>query len=95
MRLVIYLEHVLHGELRIALRRGEPLVAKQFLNGTQVCALFEHVRTESVTQGVRMHIGREALCHCDLLDDASHAARGQTTTALIDEQCRAVLARVR
>ena len=38
MCLIVNLEYVLHGELRVALRGGEALVSQKFLNGAQVGA---------------------------------------------------------
>lgn len=32
MRLIVYLQHMLHGELRVALRSRQPLMAEQLLN---------------------------------------------------------------
>ena len=85
MRLVINFQHVLHGQLRIALGCRKTLMAEHFLDGTQVCAFFEHVRAEGVAQRVRMHIGREPFCYSDLLDDAAHAASGKPAASLIDQ----------
>jgi len=74
MRLVVNLKHVLHGKLSVALGRRKPLVAKHFLNGAQVGALLKHVRAESVTQSVRMHVRRQSFRYRDLLDDAPRCA---------------------
>jgi hypothetical protein len=46
MGLVVNLEHVLDGELGVALSRGEAFVAKHLLNSAQVGAFFEHVSSE-------------------------------------------------
>jgi len=46
------------GELGVALRGREALVAKQLLNGTQVSALFEQMGSECVAQGVRVDVRR-------------------------------------
>jgi hypothetical protein len=56
MRLVVNLQHVLHRQLRVALRSGKTFVTEHLLNRPQVRALLEHVRAESVPQGVRMHV---------------------------------------
>ena len=77
MRLVVHLEHVLHRQLRVALRSSEAFVAEQFLNGAQVGAFFQHVRAESVAQSVRMHVRRKAFGDRNFLDDAADAARGE------------------
>ena len=76
MRLVVYVQYMLHGKLGITLRGREALVAEQLLNGPQVRSFFQHVGAESVTQGVRVHIGRESFGHRDLLYNAPHAATG-------------------
>ena len=36
------------GQLRVTLRGGEPFVAEQLLNGSQVGALFQQMRSEGV-----------------------------------------------
>ncbi len=87
MRLVVDLQHMFHRELRVTLRGRQSLVTKQLLNGSQVCAFFEHVRTESVSQRVWMHVRGQALSDGNLLDDAPNAARGEPPTTLVDEQC--------
>src|SRR4029077_8288263 len=35
---------------------------------------------------MRMNLGRQSLGDCDALDDAAHAARGEASAALVDEQ---------
>ena len=56
MRLVVDLRQLRGGQLRVALRRREPLVAEQFLNRTQVSAFFQQMRAECMTQRMRMHV---------------------------------------
>ena len=58
MSLIVDLQNVLHRKLRVALGRGQALVAEQFLDSSQVGAFFQHVRAKGVAQGVRMNIGR-------------------------------------
>ena len=53
---VVHLGYLPHGELGVALRGGEALVAKQLLNGAQIGSLFQHVGSESMAKGMRMHI---------------------------------------
>lgn len=57
MCLVVDPEHLLHRKLGITLGRGKALMAEQLLNGTEVGALFKHVRAESVAQRMRVYIG--------------------------------------
>ena len=57
MRPIVYLQHVLHGELRITLGSSQALMTEQFLDRAQVGAFFQHVRPEGMPQRVRMHIG--------------------------------------
>src|SRR5579863_4473954 len=90
MRLIVYLKHMLHRQLGVALRGREAFVSKQFLNGAQIGALFQHVSAKGVAQRVGMNIGREALGDSDLLDDAADTARGQASTTPIDEQSGSV-----
>ncbi len=92
MSLIVNLQHMLHRKLRVALRGRKPLMAEQFLDGAQVRAFFQHVRSESVAQRVRMHIRRESFRHGDFLDDASDASRGEASAAPVDQQCRRILA---
>jgi len=57
MGLVVDLEHVFDGELRVALSGGEPLVPQHLLYGAQVGAFLQHVSSKSVAQRVRVDIG--------------------------------------
>jgi len=61
MRLIVDVHHVLDGELGVALRGGQALVAEEFLDGAQVGSLFQHVRAEGVAQGVGMNFGDSPL----------------------------------
>src|SRR5207302_8138422 len=91
MCLVVDGENMLHGELGVALGCGQPLVAEHFLNRAQVGAFLQHVGTESVSQSVRVDVGRQTFGDSDLLDDPSYAARGEPATTLIDHERRRVL----
>ena len=82
--LIVDIHHVLNRKLRVALRGRQALVPEQFLDGAQVRSLFQHVGTEGVTQSMRMNLGRQSLGNRDSLDDASNAARGEASAALID-----------
>ena len=86
MGLVVDMQHMLHRELRVPLRGGEALVAEHLLDRSQVRAFFEHVRSESVAQGMRMHVGRQSLGDGDFLDDAAYAARGEASATPVDEE---------
>jgi hypothetical protein len=77
MGLIVDALHLAGGELGVALRGGEALVAEHLLDGAQVGAFLQHVRAEGVAQRVRMHVGREAAGDSDLLDDAADAACGE------------------
>ncbi len=68
-------------KLRVALRRREPLVAKQFLNRTQVRPFFEHMRSEGVPQCMRMHLCRKPVRNGQRLYDAAHAPRREASAA--------------
>ena len=74
MRLIVNLQHVFDGKLRVPLRRGKPLVAEHLLDRAQVSAFLQHVSSEGVTQGVRMNVGRQPFGNRDFLDDAPYAA---------------------
>ena len=77
MRPVVDLRQLRGGQLRVALRSGETLVAEQFLNSAQVRAFLQQMRSEGVAQRVRMHISRKAAQNGDAFHDAADAARGQ------------------
>ena len=84
MRLIVDVHHVLDRELRVTLRGRQALMAEQFLDGAQVCSLFEHMGAEGVTQSMRMNLGGQSLGDSDSLDDAAYAARGETSAALVN-----------
>ena len=88
MRLIVDLQHMLHRELRIALRGGKSLVTEQFLDGTQVGAFFEQVSAEGMTKGVGVEIGWKSPGDGDLLHDPSHTAGGEAGAAQVQQQCR-------
>jgi hypothetical protein len=88
MGLIVHMEHVFDGELGVALRGGEALVAEHLLDGAQVSTFLEHVGAEGVAQGVGMDIGGKSFGDGNLLDDAAHAAGGEAASALVDEQSR-------
>ena len=81
MRAVVDLGYLADGELRVALRGRQALVAEQFLDSAQVGALFQHVRAEGVAQRVRMDIRRQPVRERNVLHDAAHAAGGQAPVA--------------
>ena len=91
MRLIVNLQHMLHRQLRVALRGREAFMAEQLLNRAQVGAFLQHVRAEGMAQSVRMHIRGKTFRDRNLLDDAADAARGQPSAALIDQQSARVL----
>src|ERR1700687_5980165 len=84
MRLVVDVHHVLDRELGVALRGRQPLMAEQFLDGAQVRSLFQHVGAEGVTESMRMNFWRQSFGNGDTLDNASDAAGGEASAALVD-----------
>ena len=48
MRLIVHLQHMLHGQLRVALRSRKPFVPQQLLNRPQISAFLQHVRPKSM-----------------------------------------------
>ena len=84
MRLIVDVHHVLDRELRVTLRGRQALMAEQFLDGAQVRSLFQHVGPEGMTQSMRMNLGGQSLGDRDSLDDASYAAGGEASAALVD-----------
>ena len=46
---VVHARDVSRGQLRVALRGGQPFVAKQLLNSAQIGPFFEHMSAESVS----------------------------------------------
>ena len=77
MRAIVDLGDLADGQLCIPLRRGEALVAEQFLDGAQVGALFQHVRAKGMAQRVRMDVCRQSVGQRDVLHDATDAAGGE------------------
>src|ERR1039458_10561367 len=71
MGAVVDLHHVFDGELRVALRGREALMAEHLLDRAQVGAFLQHVSAEGMAQRVRMHIGRESARYGDLLHNAA------------------------
>ena len=61
MRGVVGLGEMLKIQVRINLRGRNARVTEHLLHGTQVAARLQHVRSEGVTQHVRMRIDREPL----------------------------------
>ena len=59
MRAVVDLGHLPDRQLRVSLRRGEPLMPQQLLDRPQIRALLQHVRAKRVPQRVRMDIRRQ------------------------------------
>src|ERR1700756_2575846 len=92
MRLIVDLQHMLHGELSVALRGRQSLVTEQLLDRPQVGAFLQHVSAKSMTQSVRMNIRREALGYSNLLNNAPHASRSKPPAALVDQKSGRILA---
>ena len=90
MGLIVDMYHLLDRKLSVALRGRKALVAEHLLNRAQVRALFQHVSSERMPQGVWMHIRRQAFGHRDLLDDPAHAAGGEPAAAKVDQQGRRI-----
>src|SRR6185437_7379417 len=91
MSLIVDLQHVLDGQLSVALGRRKALVAEHLLNRAQVSAFLQHVSSERVPQRVRMNVWRQTLGNCDFLDDPAHAAGGEPPAAPVDQQGRQTL----
>src|SRR5215469_17537880 len=85
MRAVINLHHMLDGELCVTLSSREPLVTEHLLNSSQVGPLLQHVRSERVAKGMRMHIGRQSVGHGDVFYDPPHAACRQPCATEVHE----------
>ena len=85
MRLVVYLQHMFHRQLRVALRSCEAFVAEQLLNRAQIGAFFQHVHAECMPQRVRVDVRRKAFGNSNLLDDAADAARSESSAPPVDE----------
>lgn len=70
-------------------------MTEQFLNSSQIRSFLQHVSSEGMSQGVGMNIRRKALGYGDALDDAAHAAGGESSAAPVNEKSRDVLTRRR
>ena len=78
MRTVVHRFQLRSCQLRIPLRRRQPLVPQHFLDRPQVRALLQHVRAKRMPQRVRMHIGRQPTAqNRDLLHNPPHTSRRQ------------------
>ena len=87
MGTVVYLHHMFDRELRVALRCRKSFMPKHFLDRAEVGALLQHVCAKGVPKGMRMNVGREAVGHGDLFDDAADAAGRQAGSTQVDKQC--------
>src|SRR5690349_4038764 len=56
MRLVVNLQQLADGGVRVLLRGGERLVAEEFLDGAEIGAVRQEMRGERVAQRVRVQI---------------------------------------
>ena len=56
VRAVVDLGELSGGELSVTLGGAEPLVAKQFLDGAQVCTFFQQMSAKGVAQSVRVNV---------------------------------------
>src|SRR5215467_4133088 len=86
MRLVVHRQHVLHGELGVALCSRQSFMTKHLLDSTKIGAFFQHMCPEGMTQSVRVDVRRKPLRDRDLFNNASDASGRQTASALIDKQ---------
>ena len=85
---VVDLEHVLHGELGVALRGGQALMSEHFLDGAQVGAFGQQVRGEGVAQRVGAHfdIHFRAKSPDVTFENAINGARGEPLAVNIEEE---------
>ena len=82
---VIHIHHMLHGELRVSLRGGKPLVAQHLLDRAQVGALLQQMCSEGMTQRVRMYVWRESPGDRDFFDNPSHAPGSEASSAAVHQ----------
>ena len=82
MSTVVDLSDLCCRELGVALGGGEAFVAEEFLNGAEVCALFQHVGSEGVAEGVGMGFGGKSVGDGEGFDDAPDAAGGEAGIAV-------------
>jgi hypothetical protein len=73
-------------EVRISLRRPEPRVPEQLLNGPEVGARLQQVRRERVAERMSADAGRNGRLACIATDHAIDAPRRQAASAKVDEQ---------
>jgi hypothetical protein len=78
MRLVINPLHLPNCQLRISLRSRKPLMPQHLLNRPQIRTFFQHMRTESMPQRMRMHIRRQTTAQSNRLHNPPHTPRRQT-----------------
>src|SRR5262245_11260060 len=85
MRLFVGLTQALGADMRVDLRRGQALVAEEFLDAAQVSAAIEQMRSETVPQRVRSRQAVEAGLLNVFLEQSSHAAGREAPAALVEK----------
>ncbi len=88
MRLVVHALHLPHGQLRIPLRRRQPLMPQHLLDRTQIRTLLQHVRAKRMPQSMRMHIRRQPATNRNLLHNPPHTASRQPASPSHRRRCR-------
>src|SRR5215213_4593825 len=86
MRLVVDLDQLLHRNMCIDLRGGEPRMTQQFLDVAQVCAAVEQVRGKGMTQRVGtdvVHAGADANV---FLNHAAHRASRDSGALIVQKE---------
>src|SRR4051794_14205898 len=75
VRSVVDFDHLLRGDLRVALRGGKILVAEQLLNRAQVRAGIEQMRREGMTERVRRNPPENSAFYDPLREQRTQAPR--------------------
>ena len=85
MELAVDFAQTVAGDVGIEFRGTDGRVAKQFLDDTQVRAVFEEVRGETVAKHVRGDIAGDAGQSDPTFDAQPHGNRGEGRAALREE----------
>ena len=85
MKAVVHLAQTLAGDVRVYLRGADAGVPEEFLNHTQVRAVFHEVRGKAVAEHVRGHVALDAGPRHARLDATPEGGLGKRCAALSEK----------
>src|SRR5215471_9918611 len=90
MGFVVDVHELADGGMGVFLRGGKGLVAEKFLDGSEVGAIGEEMRGESVAQRMRVEIPIDVGQARVFFDDAADGTLGEAATGVVEENRFAV-----